>query len=152
MYCLFLNEGIIKSDVFSARKQFLQKCGFSCLSGSGNKYSLEVLFGFLDIRCYAAFNVDHKQLPFDQSWIWFRIRQNTAAKKCLVPWTHVPSPAEGLLRVEFGEGMMIIPQHLRRQIYGSTRTLTILVPECIFPVYLYYRSGCSSAGIFLADV
>ena len=65
---------------------------------------------------------------------------------------HVPSPAEGLLRVEFGECMMIIPHHLRRQIYGSTRTLTILDPECIFPVYLYYRSGCSSAGIFLADV
>lgn len=49
---------------------------------------------------------------------------------------HVPSPAEGLLRVEFGEGMMIISHHLRRQIYGSTRTLTILDPECIFPVYL----------------
>ena len=65
---------------------------------------------------------------------------------------HVPSPAEGLLRVEFGEGMMIIPHHLKRQIYSSTRTLTILNPECIFPVYLYYRSGCSSAGIFLADV
>ena len=65
---------------------------------------------------------------------------------------HVPSPAEGLLRVEFGEGMMIISHHLRRQIYGSTRTLTILDPECIFPVYLYCRSGCSSSGIFLADV
>lgn len=61
---------------------------------------------------------------------------------------HVPSPAEGLLRVEFGEGMMIISHHLRRQIYGSTRTLTILDPECIFPVYLYCRSGCSSSGIF----
>ncbi len=64
---------------------------------------------------------------------------------------HVPSPLEGLLRVELGEGMMIIPHHLKRLAYGNTRTLRILDSECTFPVYLYYRSSSPHADLFLTD-
>lgn len=65
----------------------------------------------------------------------------------------VPSPADGFLRVEMGEGIMILPHHLKNRVYPGTRTLPVKDPECRFPVYLYSgRSKNPAAELFLKNI
>lgn len=48
-----------------------------------------------------------------------------------------PSPEDALLKVELGEGIMLIPHHLKNHIYPQTRTLKVMDEECTFPVFIY---------------
>ena len=45
----------------------------------------------------------------------------------------------GLLMVEFGKGLMLIPHHLKHRVYPHTRTVLITDPDCIFPIYAYWN-------------
>lgn len=59
------------------------------------------------------------------------------------------SPMDALLRVELGEGSMLIPHHLKHRVYPHTRTLKVTDPECVFPVYAYHaEKGNEAAGLF----
>lgn len=53
----------------------------------------------------------------------------------------VASPMDGLLAVELGEGLMLIPHHLKHRVYPHTRTLKVIDPECVFPVYAYLNTA-----------
>jgi len=50
------------------------------------------------------------------------------------------SPQDALLKVELGEGIMIIPHHLKRRLYPQSRPLRIIDEECKFPVYAYVKA------------
>ena len=50
------------------------------------------------------------------------------------------SPQDALLKVELGEGIMIIPHHLKRRLYAQSRPLRIIDEECKFPVYAYTKA------------
>jgi hypothetical protein len=39
--------------------------------------------------------------------------------------------------VELGQGITIIPHHLKHHVYKNTRTISILNPECKFDIFLY---------------
>lgn len=52
----------------------------------------------------------------------------------------VSSAQAALLMVELGQGIAIIPHHLKSQVYKHTRTIPILNPECNFDIFLYHNS------------
>lgn len=52
----------------------------------------------------------------------------------------VASAQAALLMVELGQGIAIIPHHLKHHVYKSTRTIPILNPECKFDIFLYHNS------------
>lgn len=43
----------------------------------------------------------------------------------------------GLLKVELGAGVMLIPHHLAHRVYPHTRTVAVTDSDCIFPIYAY---------------
>ena len=51
------------------------------------------------------------------------------------------APEEGLLKVELGDGIMLIPHHLKHRVYPHTRTIPVTDPECRFPIILYRNKG-----------
>ncbi|MBR1757379.1 MAG: LysR family transcriptional regulator [Lachnospiraceae bacterium] len=75
-----------------------------------------------------------------------------AVKKCGEALKKLPceSTADAILKVELGEGVMIIPHHLKAHLYQRTLALRITDPECTFPVFLYQRknSGNAAAELF----
>lgn len=58
----------------------------------------------------------------------------------------VSSAEDGYLKVALGEGLMIIPHHLKNCLYPRTRTLNIQDEECFFPVYLYAKKSSSESA------
>jgi DNA-binding transcriptional LysR family regulator len=62
----------------------------------------------------------------------------------------VPSAGAAILMVELGQGIAIIPHHLKQRVYGQTRAIPILNPECKFDIFLYYNKqpGNSAAELF----
>ncbi len=52
----------------------------------------------------------------------------------------VASAETALLMVELGQGVAIIPHHLKTHVYKHTRTIPILNPECNFDVFLYLNN------------
>lgn len=56
----------------------------------------------------------------------------------------------GLLMVELGAGVMLIPHHLKHRVYPMTRTIPIVDNECVFPIYAYLNrsTGNSAAELF----
>ena len=62
----------------------------------------------------------------------------------------VASVQEGLLHVELGSGVMLIPHHLRHRIYPHTRTIAVTDPEFSFQVGILTPKGelCSPARLF----
>jgi DNA-binding transcriptional LysR family regulator len=52
----------------------------------------------------------------------------------------VASAQAALLMVNLGQGLVIIPHHLKHHVYSSTRTIPIQNPECKFDIFLYYNS------------
>ncbi len=112
-------------------------------------------FGDLQSISLRELTASHLFVPFAHEMFGPYARNALLASrrsKGIINRIHVPSPAEGLLRVELGEGMMIIPHHLKRQIYPGTRTLRILDSECVFPVYLYYRTTSLHSELFLTNI
>lgn len=75
-----------------------------------------------------------------------------ASRKCREKIQKIPvaSPTDGIVRVELGDGVMIIPHHLKGRLYPHTRTLHIVDDECIFPIYIYKKKNSShkSAELF----
>ena len=51
------------------------------------------------------------------------------------------SPEEALLKVELGDGIMLIPHHLKHRVYPHTRTVPIADPDCRFPIFLYFNKS-----------
>lgn len=66
-----------------------------------------------------------------------------AGRKCRDDLRRVDagSPEEGLLKVELGDGIMLIPHHLKHRVYPHTRTIPVADPECRFPIILYRNKG-----------
>lgn len=62
----------------------------------------------------------------------------------------VSSAQAALLMVELGQGIAIIPHHLKNHIYKHTRTVSVLNPECKFDIFLYYnhRQENAAANLF----
>lgn len=58
----------------------------------------------------------------------------------------VASAEAALLMVELGQGIAIIPHHLKNQVYKHTRTIPILNPECSFDIFLYHNSQPDNAA------
>lgn len=58
----------------------------------------------------------------------------------------VPSAEAALLMVELGQGIAIIPHHLKNRVYKHTRTIPILNPECNFDIFLYHNSQPDNAA------
>ena len=58
----------------------------------------------------------------------------------------VPSAQAALLMVELGQGIAIIPHHLRNHVYKHTRTIPILNPECKFDIFLYLNKQPDNAA------
>jgi DNA-binding transcriptional LysR family regulator len=56
----------------------------------------------------------------------------------------VASAQAALLMVNLGQGIAIIPHHLKHQVYRNTRTISILNPECKFDIFLYYNSHANN--------
>ena len=75
-----------------------------------------------------------------------------ANKKChgLLQKLNVKHPVEGLLMVELGLGMMLLPDYLKSRVYSQTRTIPISDADCIFPIYAYlnHSTNNSSAELF----
>lgn len=46
---------------------------------------------------------------------------------------------QAMLMVELSQGVLILPHHLRHQVYPHTRTIPIADADCIFPIYAYYN-------------
>lgn len=51
------------------------------------------------------------------------------------------SPEEALLKVELGEGIMLIPHHLKHRVYPHTRTIPVADRDCCFPIFLYLNKS-----------
>ncbi len=51
------------------------------------------------------------------------------------------TPEEMLLKVELGQGLALIPHHLKHRIYPHTRTLPVTDRDCRFPIFLYLNRG-----------
>ncbi len=58
----------------------------------------------------------------------------------------VPSAQAALLMVELGQGIAIIPHHLKAQIYKQTRAIPVLNPECKFDIFLYHNKQPENAA------
>lgn len=58
----------------------------------------------------------------------------------------IPTAQAALLMIELGQGIAIIPHHLKKQIYAHTRTIPILNPECRFDIFLYHNSQPDNAA------
>ncbi len=52
-----------------------------------------------------------------------------------------PTVSDAILKVELGEGVMILPESLKGRLYSRTRTIRITNEECFFPVYIYTRKN-----------
>jgi DNA-binding transcriptional LysR family regulator len=61
----------------------------------------------------------------------------------------VASAQAALLMVELGQGISIIPHHLKHHVYKNTRTISILDPECKFDIFLYRNKQTQN---FAADL
>lgn len=74
------------------------------------------------------------------------------SRKCHEKIQKIPveSPLDGIVKVELGDGVMIIPHTLKSRLYPHTRTLRIVDDECTFPVYIYKKKNSSdkSAELF----
>ncbi len=53
----------------------------------------------------------------------------------------VNSVSDAILKVELGEGVMILPENLKSRLYSRTRSIRINNEECFFPVYIYTRKN-----------
>lgn len=64
-----------------------------------------------------------------------------ATRKCYGHLSKITTTTteQALLLVELGHGVMIIPHHLKKQVYAHTRTISLSDPECFFPIYLYHN-------------
>ena len=51
------------------------------------------------------------------------------------------SPQAGLLQVELGAGVMLIPHHLKHRVYPLTRTIPVADPDCRFPIFAYWNKS-----------
>ena len=81
-------------------------------------------------------------VPFaDELFGPYAINFFLAAKKGIgqIKKTPVINATDALLKVELGEGVMIIPHHLKQHLYPRPRTLVITDPECVFPIYIYAK-------------
>jgi DNA-binding transcriptional LysR family regulator len=58
----------------------------------------------------------------------------------------VASAQAALLMVNLGQGLAIIPHHLKHQVYQNTRTISIRNPECKFDIFLYYNSHADNSA------
>lgn len=58
----------------------------------------------------------------------------------------VPSAEAALLMVELGQGIAIIPHHLKSHAYKHTRTIPVLNPECKFDIFLYHNRQADNAA------
>ncbi len=78
------------------------------------------------------------------------------SRKCHEKIQKIPvaSPADGIVKVELGDGVMIIPHHLKGRLYPHTRALRIVDDECIFPIYIYKKkySSDKSADLFFNSI
>lgn len=63
----------------------------------------------------------------------------TANRKChgTVKRISAESAQAGLLKVEMGAGVMLMPHHLEHRVYPHTRTVRVTDPDCVFPIYAY---------------
>lgn len=66
-----------------------------------------------------------------------------ATRKCYGRIAKIPASTteQALLLVELGHGVMIIPHHLKKQVYAHTLTIPLSDPECFFPIYVYHNRG-----------
>lgn len=60
------------------------------------------------------------------------------------------SAQAGLLMVELGVGVMLIPHHLKHRVYPQTRTIPVVDADCVFPIYAYlnHSTGNLAAELF----
>lgn len=69
-----------------------------------------------------------------------------ASRKCRNDLRRVDadSPEEALLKVELGDGIMLIPHHLKHRVYPHTRTVRVSDPDCRFPIILYRHKAAAN--------
>lgn len=72
----------------------------------------------------------------------------TAARKCrgALRKVEAESAQAGLLKVELGQGVMLIPHHLKHHVYPLTRTIPVLDADCVFPIYAYLNLSAGNAA------
>ena len=54
-----------------------------------------------------------------------------------------------LLQVELGQGLMIIPHHLKHHVYAHTQTIPISDADCFFPIYTYHNLNNKNGAAML---
>ncbi len=66
-----------------------------------------------------------------------------ATRKCRSTLRRIEagSPEEALLKVELGEGVALIPHHLKHRVYPHTRTIPVSDADCRFPIFLYLNKA-----------
>ena len=79
-----------------------------------------------------------------------------AGRKChgLLHKIKVENPQSGLLQVELGAGVMLIPHHLKHRAYPQTRTIPVTDHDCLFPIFVYLNgsAGNPAAQVFLDEL
>lgn len=58
----------------------------------------------------------------------------------------VENAQAGLLMVELGAGVMLIPHHLKHRVYPTTLTIPVVDPACVFPIYVYRNKSRENAA------
>ena len=71
-----------------------------------------------------------------------------AARKChgVLRKISAESAQAGLLMVELGAGVMLIPHHLKHRVYAKTRTIPVIDTDCVFPIYAYHNRSTNNAA------
>lgn len=69
-----------------------------------------------------------------------------ATRKChgMLRKIGAESAQAGLLMVELGVGVMLIPHHLKHRVYPQTRTIPVADPDCVFPIYAYLNRSADN--------
>ena len=83
-------------------------------------------------------------VPFADEMFGPYARNATAAiRKCRgsVRKVSAENAQAGLLMVELGAGVMLIPHHLKHRVYPTTLTIPVVDPMCVFPIYVYRNKG-----------
>ena len=79
-----------------------------------------------------------------------------ATRRChgLLHKVNAEHPMHGLLMVELGLGVMLIPYHLKNRVYSQTRTIPVSDADCVFPIYVYlnHRENNPSAVLFYKEI
>lgn len=86
-------------------------------------------------------------VPFaDETFGPYARNAMAAARKCHGTLRKIgaENAQAGLLMVELGVGVMLIPHHLKHRVYPQTRTIPVADRDCVFPIYAYLNRSANN--------